>query len=367
MKRIIVSVTNDLATDNRMIRVCSSLVRMGLRVELVGRLLKSSLSPGKTEYKTTRIRLFFNKGMFFYAEFNIRLFFYLLFSKADIFLSNDLDTLPANFLAAKLRRKHLVFDSHELFTEVPELIHRPFVRKFWLRIEKQIIPEIKFAYTVSESIASVYRERYGTHFRVIRNVPFRLKNMKSKSEAHANTEKTVLYQGSLNEGRGLECAIMAMKFLDHTKLIIAGDGDISQKLKDLANNENLSDKVTFTGRLSPESLKELTLQADLGLSVEEDRGLNYRYALPNKLFDYIQAGIPVLVSDLPEMAALVGKWQTGLVTPSHEPEILAGKIWEALTNEDQRKKWKDNLLKAAEELNWENEELKLKEIFRPLI
>jgi glycosyltransferase involved in cell wall biosynthesis len=134
-------------------------------------------------------------------------------------------------------------------------------------------------------------------------------------------------------------------------------------LEKLVLKENLSAKVTFTGRLSLEELAQLTPQADLGLSIEEDLGLNYRFALPNKLFDYIQAQVPVLVTNLPEMAAIVTRCQIGEITPSLEPKILADKIIYALTDKKQRSVWQKNLEKAARELTWENEEKVLQEIF----
>ena len=105
------------------------------------------------------LRLMFNKGPLFYAEYNIRLFFFLLFKKVDILVANDLDTLPANYLISRIRKKILVYDSHEYFTEVPELVGRDFVRRVWSGIEKRILPKIKYSYTVCESIARIYSEK----------------------------------------------------------------------------------------------------------------------------------------------------------------------------------------------------------------
>jgi glycosyltransferase involved in cell wall biosynthesis len=146
-------------------------------------------------------------------------------------------------------------------------------------------------------------------------------------------------------------------------LIIAGDGDIKPILEELVQTENLQNKVEFTGRLTIDELTQLTPTADLGLSVEEDFGLNYRFALPNKLFDYIQAQVPVLVSNLPEMASVVNQYKVGEITDSLDPIFLATKISDALENTEKRKYWLANLPKAAAELTWENEEKNIKEIF----
>ena len=169
-KRIIVSVTNDLVSDNRVHKICTSLEKMGFNILLIGRKLLHS-SPIERTYQIRRMKLLFKKGPCFYAEYNFRLFLVLLFSRVDIFLSNDLDSLTANFLAARFRKKQLVYDSHEYFTEVPELINRPKVQRIWQWLENKMVPKIKHAYTVCDSIANVYSEKYNVDFKVIRNIP----------------------------------------------------------------------------------------------------------------------------------------------------------------------------------------------------
>ncbi|MFV0593658.1 MAG: glycosyltransferase [Draconibacterium sp.] len=358
-KRIIVSVTNDLVSDNRVHKVCTSLFELGFDVLLVGRKLQHSL-PVNRAYSTKRIRLLFKKGPGFYAEYNFRLFLILLFAKYDILLSNDLDSLPANYLASRWKEKTLVYDSHEYFTQVPELINRPHVQKIWENIEKRILPNIKYAYTVCDSIANVYRQKYGVDFKVVRNLP---RSKKIQARQNSSDTKLILYQGAVNIGRGLEQAILAMHYINEAQLVIAGDGDIRGQLEELVIKQKLGSKVEFKGRLPLEDLSELTVQADLGLSIEEDLGLNYRFALPNKLFDYIQAQVPVLVSDLPEMAAIVTKYKVGAVTPTLEPKALAENINDALNNTGKRKVWKTYLETAANELVWEREEKVIRDIF----
>ncbi len=361
-KKIIVSVTSDLVSDNRVHKVCTTLHNMGFEILLVGRKLPESLPLQVRDYEAKRLNLLFKKGPMFYAEFNIRLYLFLLFSKFDILLSNDLDTLPANFIVSKIKNKPLVYDSHEYFTEVPELINRPQIKKVWEWLEKKMIPDIKYAFTVCNSIARIYEKKYGTSFKVVRNIPVAAKIPLSE-EMNKKPEKIILYQGAVNIGRGLEQAILAMHFIESAKLIIAGDGDILTNLQNLVINENLQNKVEFTGRLPLKELTKLTPKADLGLSIEQDLGLNYRFALPNKLFDYIQALVPVLITNLPEMAAIVNQYRIGEITDSLEPRYLAEKIMDALYNQKKRKDWKNNLSAAAKELTWENEEKVIWEIF----
>jgi len=362
LKKIIVSVTNDLTGDQRVHRVCLTLTGMGFQVLLTGRKLPASLPLKPVGYATRRMQLIFNKGPLFYAEYNCRLFFFLLFSTFDLLLSNDLDTLPANRLAALLKSLPVVYDSHEFFTEVPELQERPLVRRIWEWLEKQLVPRVSQAYTVCESIAKIYTEKYGIPFRVVRNLPFAAPPPETDQALQENRPLKIIYQGALNKGRGLEQAIDAMQYLPEAKLIIAGTGDLDRTLRQQASERKLQN-VEFTGKLAPEVLRELTRKAHLGISVEEDLGLNYRYALPNKLFDYIQARIPVVVSDLPEMRAVVEGYDIGLITPSHDPEILAVIFKKALTNQVLRQRWSENLETAAAELTWEKEQEVIKQIF----
>ena len=363
--RICISVTNDIFTDQRVNRTVHSLVRAGHAVKVVGR--KRRPYPAVTGYPcpVKRFCLLFNRGPLFYAEYNIRLFLFLLFSKQDAFLACDLDTLAASYLVSRIRGIPLIYDSHEYFTEVPELVGRPAVKKIWEGIEKRILPHIRFAYTVSQSIAEAYKAKYGIPMEVIFNYPSRKKSLiQPRFSLRKEQEKIILYQGSVNTGRGLALAIAAMKFIPGSRLVIIGEGDILEDLVEFTGNAGLSGSVTFTGRISMDELHAFTQQADVGISLEEDLGLNYHFALPNKLFDYIQAEIPVLVSDLPEMAALVRKYAIGKVIRTSDPSELASCISSMLNNAADRERWKQNLLIASEALCWEKEEGKLLDIFQ---
>lgn len=363
MKRIIISVTNDLVTDQRVYKVSKTLQELGFDILLIGRKLPNSL-PLKRPYKTHRIRLFFNKGFLFYAEYNFRLFFKLLFIKKDVLLANDLDTLLPNYLISLFLNKKLVYDSHELFTEVPELINRPKVQKKWLKIEQYILPKIKNCYTVCQSIANYYNDTYNIDFKVVRNLPEQTIIETTKLPFDLKDEKVIIYQGALNLGRGLELMIETMQFLNNTILVIIGDGDISQQLKQQVIDLKLNDTIKFLGRITPEKLKTITPLADLGLSIEEDLGLNYHFALPNKIFDYIHAEVPILVSDLPEMKQIVNTYNVGEVIIDRNPKEFATQIQNMLKKG--ANSWKNDLKTASEELIWGKEKEKLIKIFQSI-
>jgi len=371
LKRIIISVTNDLATDQRVDRVCNTLVKMGFDVLLVGRRRKQSLPLKPRQYRMKRMRLLFDKGPCFYAEYNIRLFFFLLFHKAGLFVSNDLDTLLANYLASRIRQLPHVHDCHEYFRGVPELNGRTGTIGAWKKIEDRIFPKLHSVYAVNASIAKIYREEYRKEVSVIRNVPVRKTNMASKNRVDLGIpadHKIILYQGALNVDRGLEEAILAMKFVrEKACLLIIGSGDIMNQLKILSAKEGVDEKVIFTGPVALEDLQQYTLMADLGLSIEKDVSLNYHFCLPNKFFDYIQARVPVLVSPLPEMKAIVEEYGIGEMIESHDPQHLANKFDSLLSQDKKNSFFRDNLQKAATDLCWENEEQVLINIYRPYV
>jgi glycosyltransferase involved in cell wall biosynthesis len=361
LRRIVVSVTNDLTTDQRVEKVCNTLFENGFDVLLIGRKLKNS-APIKRKYKTKRFTLIFNSGFLFYAEYNLRLFLYLFFTKKDVLLANDLDTLLANYLISKLHRKKIVLDCHELFPEIPELVKRKKVKNIWLFLEKKLLPKVEYKYTVCDSIANYYQEKYQTHFEVFKNLPRRKKLEIGQFNFDTKNKKIILYQGAINIGRGLELLIETMKYLDNHLFIIIGNGDIFQQLQEKVYLKKLEQKVFFLGKMSPESLHKITPLAHLGISIEEDLGLNYRFALPNKIFDYIQAEVPILVSDLPEMKQVVLKYNVGEIVTNRNPKELAIQI-EMLLEKD----FSSELKKAKNELIWENQEERIVEFFNKIV
>ena len=360
---IILSVINDLTGDQRVHRIASALQEAGAHVRVVGRKLPDSLPLHARSYRTHRMKLWFKSGKLFYLEYNIRLFFYLLWQKADILTANDLDTLLANFVASKIKRCKLVYDSHEYFTEVPELIDRPLTRKVWLTLEKFLFPRLKTVYTVNDSLAKEYEQLYGIPVRVIRNLPMPYSPPKMQSN-----QRIVIYQGALNKGRGIEMMIDAMTYLPGYELWLVGKGDVEEELKIRANNIHQGGKVVFKGFVPFEALSQITIHARLGLSLEEDMGANYHFASPNKIYDYIQANLPVLVSDLPEMRALIMTHGVGEVLAHSQrfPQALADAIKTIMEEDEKYLIYKKRCKEAAGILNWEKEKHLLLSIYRQI-
>ena len=366
MQRILVSVTNDLVTDQRVAKICAVLAEMNYEVLLIGRKLPSSL-PISRSYKTIRMKLLFNKGFLFYAEYNLRLFLKLLFTRKDILLANDLDTLLPNFLVSKISRKNLVYDSHELFTEIPELTNRLRVKTVWKFIEKNIFPKLKNVYTVNKTIAEIYKDKYKVDVKVIRNIAskYTLKEIDVNFSKKIKGEKKMLIlQGSgINIDRGAEEAVEMMQYLENTLLYIIGGGDVFDKLRPLVGRLKLTNKVFIKSKMSYNQLMKYTQIADFGLSLDKGTNLNYEYALPNKLFDYMQTQTPLIVSNRKVVATLVKKNNIGFVIKSEEPKKMAKEISEVVNNQILIEEYKFNLKKASEKYTWEKESIKLKNIF----
>jgi hypothetical protein len=369
---VIVSVTNDLVTDNRVDKICSFLVTEGYSLTLVGRKLSRSKPLNDRNYKTKRFRLFFNKGPIFYLEFNIRLFIFLLFHKSSLLVSNDLDTLLANFLAFKFKSSKLVYDTHEYFTEVPELVENPFKQKIWLSVEKWIFPKLKNVYTVNDSIAEIYSEKYKVPVHIIRNVAPNFVSLENKSRKDLGLPKDkfiLIIQGSgINKRRGAEEAVDAMKYIENSLLLIIGSGDVLNELKSKVERENLKAKVSFLPKMPYSEMMQYTMNADLGLAIDHTDILNHKLALPNKFFDYIQAEIPVLATEIVEIEKIIKKYNIGYVLHDGLTAIhLADKINQIRSKySDQIDELKVNLKKAKSIENWDMELEKLKEIYANL-
>jgi len=363
LKKAIVSVINDLVTDQRVDRSCNTLVGLGFDVHLAGRRKKNSYPLPKRKYHMFRFNMLFEKGPLFYAFFNLRLFFYLLFKKADLLFANDLDTLLPNYLVSKIKRVPLVYDSHEYFIGVPELVGRPFVQKTWKKIERFVFPKLNDIITVNKSIADLYKTEYAKELTIVRNIPETrsVSGVKTRAELGLPENKQlIILQGSgINIHRGAEEAVDAMKFIENACLLIVGDGDVIPLLKQSVEKNGLTDKVLFIPKQSPGNLLHYTANSDLGLTLDKDTNINYRFSLPNKLFDYIHAQIPVLASPLVEVKTIIDEFGIGCCIENHTPEHIAEKIRFMLSDRESREIWKKNLKLAAEKLNWGEEQKKL--------
>lgn len=357
-KKIITSAFSNLYTDQRIEKVCRTLYENGYNIELIGNNWSGAEDMSRP-YPFSRIPLFSKSLKTAYFEFNWKLY-HQLKKKADqntILHANDLDALLPNYLISKKLSIPLVFDSHEIFSEMPALQGK-MSQKLWRYLEKAVIPDIKLMITASGSYAEWFKRHYGIDAAVVQNAPKKINNIPDIPENHP---KILLYQGAINPFRGIDKAILAMHHIDDVVFKIAGDGPRKKEYEDLVVHENLQDKVKFLGKLMPKDLRKVTLTADCGMSIEENGGESYYYSLPNKVLDCIQSRVPLILSNLPELQKIRQRFDTGEIIRDHQPEHVAEAI-KAVIGKG-RKSYQSELDKAAQVLCWENEEIKLLEVF----
>jgi glycosyltransferase involved in cell wall biosynthesis len=372
MPTALFTVSNDIFTDQRVNKMARTLHEMGFRVKITGvkRPYSQAFKPPYASIK--RLSLPWQTGPLFYASLNVQLFFHLLFGRFDLLVVNDLDTLAAGHLAARIRRKPLVYDTHEYFTGTPEVMSRPKVYRVWKWLEDRLFPAQQTIITVNPSIAALYKQDYHKDLFVVRNVPPYRKPIPRKTKDQLGIPEgkaVIILQGTgINTDRGTEELIEAMRpgyGLSNVVLFIIGGGNAIGAVKAKVEQLQLADRIHLLPRMPYEDLFDYTIYADIGVSLDKDIGLNYRYSLPNKLFDYIMAGTPVLVSDLPEVSHVVDSYHVGEKLASHDPAHIAAMLKAMLENKEQMAIWKANCLAAAKELCWEKEKLTVEKIYRP--
>jgi glycosyltransferase involved in cell wall biosynthesis len=339
-------------------RICTSLAENGYAVTLVGRKLPSSLPLRKEKFQQKRLTCFFTRGKRFYAEYNTRLFFYLLFKKMDAVCAIDLDTILPCLYISKWKKIPRVYDAHELFTGLKEVATRPRVKKLWTGIEKKAVPQFKYGYTVSESIAEEFNRRYGVKYGVIRNIT-RLREWNESSVPG----KFLLYQGAVNEARAFEQLIPALRQID-SRLVVCGDGNFMNQLKELIKENNVDDKVELKGMLSPDDLWTVSLQATIGMGVAENTGINQYLALPNKFFDYMHAGLPQIAMNFPEYQKINSQFEVAVLLDDTKPEVIAHAVNNLLLDSVLYGRLRQNCLRARQVLNWQQEEKKLLDFYQ---
>jgi len=354
-------VINDLSYDQRMHRVCTALVEGGYDVLLIGRVKEKSVKLSEQIFEQKRILCMSESGLMMYMEYNIRLFLYLLFHRFDIVNAIDLDTIMPASIVGRIKGKPMVYDAHELFTEVPEIVSKSYLHKFWTWIEEKFVPHAEKSYTVGSSLANIFKDKYQQAFEVIRNVPFR-----KVHSAREVKDRIILYQGAINSGRGLKEMIAAMPMLEEDIVLwIIGDGDEFEKIKAIALGSTAKLRIKMWGYIEPEELQELTTKAWVGINLLENTGLSYYYSLANRTFDFIQAGLPAIHINFPEYAAINEQYHIAELVDDLSVESIV-KAVRKLSDEKHYTRLRQNCIIAAAELCWEKEKDKLIAIYNSL-
>lgn len=358
--KLVFAVTNDLSYDQRMIRICSSLAAAGYQVELVGRMMKNSIALRQMPFRQKRLRCLFHQGALFYAEYNTRLFLYLLFCRTRLICAIDLDTILAVFAAAAMKRCYRVYDAHELFCEMKEVVTRPRVYRAWKRIERFTVPRFTHGYTVNEAIADAFADMYRVRYTVIRNIPPLVPLV-----IPARPERFVLYQGAINEGRSFETLIPAMALVN-AQLVVCGEGNFMEQALALTRQYGLQNKIIFKGMLEPQHLKSVTSHAYIGITLFDSLGKSNYYSLANRFFDYMHAGVPQVCVDFPVYRSIVSSHPFALLIDELSPENIARHINLLLNDDSLYQRLQQECVAAREKLNWQQEEKLLLSFYRTI-
>lgn len=355
LSKITFTVSNDIGHDQRMQRICHSLAHAGWDVTLVGRLKPASTQLSKSSFNIHRLGCYFHRGFLFYAEYNFRLLWYLLRADTEVISAVDLDTLMACSLASRLRGRKLYFDAHEIFTEVPELKGRGLVKAIWTWIGRRCINNRISCYTVNESLASILSRSYGVPFTAVYNYPV-LSDHLTAMEIEGPLR--LLYQGMVNQGRGVLEAIEAIKDQKDISLDIIGDGDIIQEVRSRVSQNPAA--INLLGYVSPKQLKLLTSDYHIGLNLLDASSDNYYYSSANKFYDYIMAGLPVITMGFPEYRKIIDEYELGVVVG----DLKASTILDAVLQvKDNYAYHRAQCLQARQKLQWSIEERKLIAIY----
>jgi glycosyltransferase involved in cell wall biosynthesis len=396
-------VLNEFTHDARVLRAARLGVEMGGRVVVLamgGTDLPAGESAGGIEVR--RFHLFTRPlpktrpwQMLKYAELGTRAAAAGARLRPALVHAHDLNALPIGWTVAGLSGAALLYDSHELWSDRSPGAGRPgWFQRGGGAAERFLGRRADAVITVSNGLARLITENTGVPVTaVVRNFSERAQ-ARSDGEAEPGAggrppaatggpeasplrralgagpdEAVLLYQGGLHPGRGLPLLLDAMARLPRGRATLAflGPGPLRPDLEARASELGLGEDVRFLDAVPPGELADWTRGATIGIHPIEDLSLNHRYCLPNKLFEYIQAGLPVLVSDLPEMRAVVEGYGVGECFPAGDAEALAERVRDLIGEPERLAAYRVRALQAGAELSWEREKEKLARLYRRLL
>lgn len=293
----------------------------------------------------------------------------LMRSGADVIHAHDVNVLPTAWLAARVRRVPLVYDAHEISTDREG--YQAF-RKWVGWIEKKIMPGVVASITTTDMRAKFFARAYGIERPlVLQNRP-RWQARQASDQLRARLQlkepwPIILYQGGLQQGRGLPRLLEAAAQVQKAYFVFVGGGRQEAELYDQAQGLQLGDRVHFIPTVSLAELPSLTASADIGVQPIENTCLNHLTTDSNKLFEYVMAGLPVVASNLPEIRKVVESHDLGLLVEPGNTGALVAALQVLVTNEDRRSYYAHQAVKAAKQLSWEEQEFLLVDLYERIL
>ncbi len=365
-KRIILLSIDPLERNRRILNQLQTVTRLGWEAEVITVRSDADISPYIPKgVRVHRLPLFARSGPLMFLGFNAMLKIILLFRSFDILFVRGIWPFPAVLPVRLVKKFNIVYDAHEYFAGLPSLQNRPLLRKLWLWFEKHGVKKSALAFTVSEPILERLKQGYPffTNWHLIRNLPPYRHPVSPKAET--GKELTVVYHGYFMPERGLENLLQALARIDNPniRLKLVGAGILKDNLLAMVKSLRLEKRVEFMGMQAQDPLYSILSSCDLGTVLLNPVSENHRFALPNKFFDYIMAGVPVLVSDIPSLTKYVKKYDIGMTVRPNDIGDIARALESIAGRKEELKQWRENCLTAAKELCWEKEEIKLRRAY----
>jgi glycosyltransferase involved in cell wall biosynthesis len=368
---VVFAMTGDVGRNSRALRQLRALQGAGYRVKVLS-LGADDPAPLREEgFQVQSLAIPTGRGIRFFAGVHRHFRAAALRLPAHIYHASDLYVLGAMHAAARRHGAALVYDARELYAHVSATTGRPWVSWGWQQVEGRFIRHAHLVLTVSDSIADHLARQYRIPPPlVLYNTP--------PLQAVARTSLLrdwlgitpgmvlVLHQGQLRAQRGCERLVAAMPSVERAVLVFLGDGPLRPTLEQQARQLQVQDRVRFLDPVSPDALLPVTASADIGVTLLEDTCLNHRYALPNKLFEYLMAGLPVLASDLPELRRVVTGYGVGCVVDPQDAQALATALQAIVDDAGARSQWSRNIPAALHAYGWEQTAPRFIERYRKL-
>ncbi|HET6566779.1 MAG TPA: glycosyltransferase family 4 protein [Rhodothermales bacterium] len=368
---VLFGLTGDVRQNSRAIRQIDALIELGCQVDVL------TFGPGVQEPWRSGVRLHVlpepsSRGPVFFARVDGVFRRAARAIPARVYHASDLFILPALSTAARAHEGRLVYDSRELYPYVGATAGKPWSRLFWRMIEHRYIRRTDAVFTVSQSIADWLKAHYGIREPVlVYNVPVQ-RHVSStrvlREQFHIPEGRPIiLYQGYLKRGRGCTLLLDAMADVPDAVLVFMGAGEMESELRERVRAQQLEERVFFLGMAPPDRLLSVTASADVGACLVEDLSLSLRYALPNKLFEYLAAGLPVIGSTLPEIRRVIDMHDVGcVVDPTHRSELVRT-LRHMVSDDAARARWSANTERVFETYSWEASARRFKAVYRSLL
>ncbi|MEE9429834.1 MAG: glycosyltransferase [Melioribacteraceae bacterium] len=359
-KKIVIAFLGNAYHDSRVVNLIDSLEQENYKVKTISFDWKTK--DFKTQLGETSIHKLdkSKSSLSFYFNFFFLLIKNLLKHKAQIYFAEDIYTLPVVYYFAKLNKAKVYYNSREIYAHLAGLRNKGLIQSIIARVERTFIHKVDAVLVTGQMDAEYLEEAYGIeNLVVVRNLPKYKKeiipiDLREKLKI-SKEEKIILYQGVILEGRGILYLIKLLDKTNNAHFVIVGDGEFRKEFEKYANDSTVKNRVHFIGAVKHEELLSYTVVADIGVSLIENISISYYYALPNKLFEYIMAGVPILSSKLPQMEKVVEEYKVGQCVDMTNDDEVVQTLNKMLGNNELLKEYSTNCKKAAKELNWEVE------------